>query len=286
MIIKDKIFVVTGGYGFLGSHLIADIIDNGGIVKAIGRDVKKMLALKDLYGDSIEIFLGDIKNINDVTPLITEEVTGVFHLAAFKYVGAAEERVLDCISTNIIGTINVLETSAKCGVEFVMGVTGAAAVQVSGTYGATKMLNEKLFFYYQKEYSGTKFRILRYGNILYSTGSVLCKWKNLISRGEPITITDGGATRFFSTIEEAVQLIYDCIDKSQDFRPYIPQLKAITIDALLMAMILKYKPANTEVKINRIGMQVGENKHEKVHEHGANSSECEQFTLEEILKII
>jgi hypothetical protein len=53
-----------------------------------------------------------------------------------------------------------------------------------------------------------------------------------------------------------------------------------------MAMILKYKPANTEVKINRIGMQVGENKHEKVHEHGANSSECEQFTLEEILKII
>jgi len=53
-----------------------------------------------------------------------------------------------------------------------------------------------------------------------------------------------------------------------------------------MAMLLKYKSANTEVKINRIGMQIGENKHERVHETGANSSECEQFTLDEILKII
>ena len=286
MIVKNKIYVVTGGYGFLGSNLIANIIGNGGLVKAIGKDVKKMLTLKDKYGDSIEIFVGDIKNVNHVLPLITEEVTGVFHLAAFKYVGAAEERVLDCINTNIIGTINVLDVSAKSGVEFVMGVTGAAAVRVSGTYGATKMLNEKLFFYYQKEYLDTKFRILRYGNILYSTGSVLCKWKDLISRGETITITDGGATRFFSTIEEAVQLIYDCINKSQDFQPYVPNLKAISIDALLMAMLLKYKPANTEVKINRIGMQIGENKHERVHETGANSSECEQFTLDEILKII
>jgi len=286
MIAKDKIYVVTGGYGFLGSNLIANIISNGGLVKAIGKDVKKMLTLKDKYGDSIEIFVGDIKNIDDVIPLITKDVTGVFHLAAFKYVGEAEKKVVECINSNVNGTINVLNISAKCGVEFVVGITGAAAVQVSGTYGATKMLTEKLFFNYQKEYPDIKFRILRYGNILYSTGSVLCKWKDLICRGEEITITDGGATRFFSTIDEAIQLIYDCIDKSVDFQPYVPNLKAITIDALLLAMIIKYKPVDSEIKINRIGMQVGENKHERVHEYGANSSECEQFTLDEILKII
>lgn len=286
MIVEDKIFVVTGGYGFLGSNLIADIIDKGGIVKTIGKDVNKMLALKHLYCDSIEIFLGDIKNINDVIPLITKEVIGVFHLASFKYVCDAEKKVVECINSNIIGTMNVLEISAKCGVEFVMGVTGAAAVQVSGTYGATKMLNEKLFFNYQKEYLNTKFRILRYGNILYSTGSVLCKWKDLIGRGETVMITDGDASRFFSTIEEAVQLIYECVDQSVDFKPYIPKLKAISINNLLNAMIIKYKPNDVDIKINKIGMQVGENKYEKTDENGLNSSESEQFTLEEILKII
>ena len=286
MIVKDKTYVVTGGYGFLGSSLIADIIARGGIVRTIGKNVDKLNELKNLYGNSIEIFVGDIKNVEDVVPLITKEVNGVFHIAAFKYVGEAEKRVIECINSNIIGTMNILEISARCGVGFVMGVTGAAAVRVSGTYGATKMLTEKLSFHYQKEYPSTKFRILRYGNILYSTGSVLCKWKDSIIRGETITITDGGATRFFSTIDEAVQLIYDCIEKSVDFKPYVPQLKAISIDALLMAMLLKYKPIDIEVKINKIGMQIGENKHERVNETGADSSECEKFTLEEILKII
>jgi UDP-N-acetylglucosamine 4,6-dehydratase len=286
MIIKGKIFVVTGGYGFLGSNLIADIINKGGKVKTIGKDRDKLHVLKDKYGDSIEIVVGNIKHILCVEELITPDVTGVFHLAAFKYVGDAEKKVVECINSNIIGTMNVLSVSAKSGVEFVMGVTGAAAVQVSGTYGATKMLTEKLFFNYQREYPSTKFRIIRYGNILYSTGSVLCKWKDLICNGETITITDGGATRFFSTIEEAVQLIYDCINNSVDYKPYVPKLKAITIDALLLAMIIKYKPANAEIKINKIGMQVGENKHEKIQEDGLNSSESEQFTFDEIMKII
>lgn len=286
MTIKDKIFVVTGGYGFLGSNLIADIINKGGKVKTIGKDRDKLHALKDKYGDSIEIVVGNIKHILCVEKLITPDVTGVFHLAAFKYVSDAEKKVVECINSNIIGTMNVLNVSAKSGVEFIMGVTGAAAVQVSGTYGATKMLTEKLFFNYQKEYPNTKFRIIRYGNILYSTGSVLCKWKDLICNGETITITDGGATRFFSTIEEAVQLIYDCIDNSVDNKPYVPKLKAITIDALLLAMIIKYKPANAEIKINKIGMQVGENKHEKIQEDGLNSSESEHFTFDEIIRII
>lgn len=286
MIIENKIFVVTGGYGYLSSHLIDDIINKNGKVRTIGRNKYKLNMLKKKYGNSIEIFIGDIKKIKNVKVLITKEVTGVFHLAAFKYVTDAEKKVIECINSNIIGTMNILKISAKCGIEFVMGVTGAAAVQVSGTYGATKMLNEKLFFYYQTKYLNTKFRILRYGNILYSTGSVLCKWKDLISKGETITVTDGNASRFFSTIDEAIQLIYNCVDQSIDFKPYIPKLKSITINNLLSAMIVKYKPINIEIKINKIGMQIGENKHEKIQENGLNSFESEHFTLDEILEII
>lgn len=286
MKIKGKIFVVTGGYGFLGSNLIDDIINKGGKIRTIGKDETKLLCLKEKYVDSIEIFVGDIKNIDDIKSLITKEVTGVFHLAAFKYVGDAENKVMECINSNVFGTMNVLDVSVKCGVKFIMGVTGAAAVRVSGTYGATKMLNEKLFFYYQKQYPKIKFRILRYGNILYSTGSVLCKWKDLIINGETVTITDGGATRFISTIKEAIKLIYDCVDYSIHYTPYTPKLKAITMDALLLAMIIKYKPINKDIKINKIGMQLGENKHERTTEEGLDSSESEQYTLDEILKII
>lgn len=286
MIIKNKIFVVTGGYGFLGSNLIADIISKGGKIRTIGRNMSKLLILKEKYGESIEIFHGDIKNLEEVSMLITKEVTGVFHLAAFKYVGGAENNVIECINSNIIGTMNILNISAKRKVEFIMGVTGAAAVQVSGTYGATKMLNEKLFFNYQKEYSNIKFRILRYGNILYSTGSVSCKWRDLISRGESIVITDGDATRFFSTIEESIQLVYDCINNSTDFKPYMPILKSISINDLLQAMIIKYKPIDANININKIGMQIGENKHEKIDENGLNSFESKHITIEELLNII
>lgn len=286
MIIKNKIFVVTGGYGFLAKNLIASIINEGGTVKTIGRNLTKMNELKSMYGDSIDIFIGDIKNHNDVLNLITEDVTGVFHLAAFKYVSDAEKKVVECINTNVIGTMNILDVSAKNKITFVMGITGAAAVQVSGTYGATKLLTERLFFNYQKEYPDTKFRILRYGNILYSTGSVLCKWKDAISRGETITVTDGEATRFFSTIDEAVSLIYNCIDLSEDFKPYIPDLKSVSINELLNVMIFKYKPNNTIININNIGMQIGENKHEKVDENGFNSLESKHFTFNELLNII
>ena len=121
---------------------------------------------------------------------------------------------------------------------------------------------------------------------MYSTGSVLCKWKDLISNGEPITITDGDATRFFSTIDESIQLIHECIEQSKDFEPYVPKLKAIKINDLLRAMIIKYKPEDVDIIIHEIGLQLGENKHEKVSENGLDSSEAEQFTISEILKIL
>jgi len=286
MIEKNKTYVVTGGYGFLGSHLIDDIILKGGRVATIGRNWVELGKLQAKYGNSFSYLVGDIKDIELVRSLITNKVTGVFHLAAYKYVGEAENNVLECINSNVIGTMNILEVSAESKVQFVIGITGAAAVQVSGTYGATKMLNEKLFFEYQRLHRDIRFRVLRYGNILYSTGSVLCKWKKSILNNETITITDGDATRFFLTITEAVQLIYDSLNSPIDFAPYIPKLKSITINGLLMAMINKYRSNGKDIKVNIIGIENGNNKHEKIEENGLSSAESEHFTYEEIFKLI
>jgi UDP-N-acetylglucosamine 4,6-dehydratase/UDP-glucose 4-epimerase len=167
----------------------------------------------------------------------------------------------------------------------VLGVSTAAAVQISSVYGATKMLMERLFNQYQTENPNTKFRTIRFDNILYSTGSVTSKWRDLIKNGKEITVTDSEATRFFSEIEETIDWIFECLD-STDSKPYVPNMKSMSIGNLLSAMITKYCPKDTTIHINKIGLQKGENKHEKMNENGPYSNEVEQYTIEEILKKI
>lgn len=284
-IIKDKTYCVTGGGGFMGSHLVERIISEGAIVKTIGINTNELSTLKEKYGNKIETLQGDIKDINNVRQLITKEIVGVFHLAGFKYVGLSEKQTKECVSANVIGTMNVLEISTEQNVEFVLGISTAAAVQISSVYGATKMLMERLFNQYQVENPNIKFRTIRFDNILYSTGSVTSKWKDLIIKGQDITITDGEATRFFSEIGETINLIFECLD-SDSPKPYVPNMKSMSIGNLLSAMITKYSPKDSIITINRIGLQKGENKHEKMDQNGLYSNEVEQYTIEEILKKI
>jgi len=284
-IIENKIYCVTGGGGFMGSHLVERIISEGAFVRTIGINLDELLILKNKYGDKIEIIQGDIKDIESVRQLITSGVLGVFHLAGFKYVGLSEKQTKQCISANVIGTMNVLDVSVEQNVEFVLGVSTAAAVQISSVYGATKMLMERLFNQYQTENSNIKFRTIRFDNILYSTGSVTSKWKNLIMNGQDITVTDLEATRFFSDINETIDLIFECLD-SDSSKPFIPNIKSMSIGNLLLAMITKYSPKESNINIVKIGLQKGENKHEKMSENGPYSNEIEQYNIEEIIKKI
>jgi UDP-N-acetylglucosamine 4,6-dehydratase/5-epimerase len=286
MIKKNKIYVITGACGFLGKELTKRVISQGGLVKTMCLNEEDSINIKKEFGDSIETIIGDIKNGDLVNELITKDVEGVFHLAAFKYVGLAETETLDCINSNVMGTINVLNSSANSSVDFVLCTSTAAAVNVSGVYGASKMLMEKLFHQYQRENENIKFRIIRYGNIIYSTGSVLCKWKDAIINNKDVIITDEDSTRFFTTLEESVDLIYDCLLTSIDSSPYIPNIKSMRMGDMLGALIYKYSNIDYTPSIKIIGLQLGENKHEILSETGLNSSEVEKFTKEEIIKLI
>lgn len=269
----------------MGNHLVERIISEGAFVRTIGINPDELTILKNKYGDKIITIQGDIKDLDNVRQLITPDVLGVFHLAGFKYVGLSEKQTKQCISANVIGTMNILEISTEQNVEFVLGVSTAAAVQISSVYGATKMLMERLFNQYQNENPDIKFRTIRFDNILYSTGSVTSKWKDLIMKGQDITVTDDEATRFFSDIEETIDLIFECLD-SDSSKPFVPNMKSMSIGNLLTAMITKYRPKETLININRIGLQKGENKHEKMNENGPYSNEVEQYTIEEILRKI
>jgi len=280
---KNKLYLITGAGGFLGKELVKKVLEQGGNVRAVGRDEGTLIYLKDKY-PKIEIHTGDISDPFE-TRQAMRGVNAVFHLAAFKHVGLAEKFSRECTKTNILGSLNILDASLHQDLDFVLGISTDKAAQVSGVYGATKLLMERLFLQYEQLNPNCEYRIVRYGNVLYSTGSVLCKWKDLIQQGKSVIVTEPEATRFFWTVADAIQLIEDCMQNSTDSTPYCPTMKSMRIKDLLNAMILKYSnDQNIEIKI--IGLQPGENMHEKVLEEGPYSNEVEHFTVEEILTLI
>lgn len=283
-IIKNKLYLVTGGSGFLGTPLCQRILSAGGKVRVLARDEGKLIELKQLC-PSVEILTGDISDPFEVRQAM-KDVDGVFHLAASKHVGIAESQVRECIKTNTLGSMYILEESLRTKPDFVLSVSTDKAAQVVGVYGATKLLMERLSGQFEKINPDTKYRIVRYGNVLYSTGSVLCKWKKLLQEGKEVIVTDGSATRFFWTVDQALDLIEGCMKNAVNTKAYCPDMKSMTINDLLTAMSHKYLPKGMELKIKSIGLQPGENLHEKVMEEGPYSNECDKYTIEEIKELI
>lgn len=282
---RNKTYLVTGGAGFLGQELIARLEAAGCTnIVTMSRNEGKLVALKEKF-PFVKIIPGDLSD-----PYCAEKavqgVDAIFHLAAFKHVGLAEQNVRECVLGNVTGTSNILELTRKYPIDFILGISTDKAAQVSGVYGATKLLHERLFSDYEKINPTTKYRTVRYGNVLYSTGSVLCKWKDRLQNNEELIITDPEATRFYWTVDQAIDLIFDCLDQAQDSKPYVPEMKSMSVGDLLEAMIRKYLPEGNVPKVKTIGLQPGENFHEVIIEGGLNSSEVERFTIEEIMELV
>lgn len=281
---KDKLYLITGGSGFLGVPLCERVLKMGGRVRTLARDEGKLVELQQKYPD-VEILTGDIADKFEVKQAM-KGVTGVFHLAACKHVGIAEVQVRECVKSNTIGSMNILDESLETKPEFVLGVSTDKAAQVAGVYGASKLLMERLFGQFERLNEDTAYRIVRYGNVLYSTGSVLCKWKDLLSEGKGVIITDPEATRFFWTVDQAVDLIFDCLETAKTFEPHITKMKSIQMGDLLQAMGNKYLPEGCKLTVKEIGLQPGENKHEIITSEGLDSSKSERFTVNEIMEVI
>lgn len=281
---EGKLYLVTGATGFLGEHLTERILELGGRVRAFSRNEGKLIVLKQ-KNPSVEIYTGDVSDWFEVKQAMLG-VDAVFHLAASKHVGLAEKYSRECTKTNVIGSLNILEESLQQNFDFVIGISTDKAAQVSGVYGATKLLMERLFLQCEKLNPNTKYRIVRYGNVLYSTGSVLCKWKDLLLEGKQVIVTEPKATRFFWTREQAVDLIFSCLESANDSAPWVPEMKSMEIGDLLTAMAEKYLPEDKKLDVKYIGLQPAENMHEKILEEGPASDEVEKFTIEEIREII
>jgi UDP-N-acetylglucosamine 4,6-dehydratase/UDP-glucose 4-epimerase len=272
--------LITGATGFLGQELLKNIYKDFGEVniRVLSRNEGKLIELKQQY-PNIEIMTGCISD-EMICKRALQGIDKVYHLAAFKHVGQAEKQPYQCVNANLIGTINLLKHFK--GKDFIAISTDKAA-QVSGVYGASKLLMEEVIKEFAQVNEYINYRVVRYGNVLYSTGSVLCKWREALKHGGDVIVTSMDATRYFWTVEQAIELIFDCESNATSCEPYCPNMKAMSVGDLLAAMIRKYGKAG-EIKI--IGLQDGENLHEKITKDGLSSKDAEQFTIEEIIELI
>lgn len=304
--IEGKVFI-TGGSGTLGKAFIRRAFDEkwNCDITVFSRDPIKQLALKKEYPD-VNFILGDITDFSSLSLAIVGHDV-VIHMAAQKHIPTGEFNVMQTISVNLNGSINVAEACIQNMVKKCVGISTDKVVHSVNTYGATKYLMEKVFQEYA--FMGlTKFNLVRYGNVLGSTGSVIQVWREMEKEGM-VYATDPDMSRFWLTVDDAVDIILMALQTAiPSGSIVIPKCKAVAMN-MLAEYTLKTEPEYT-------GIRPGEKRYEELlgkeesrfasesmvddwiflaptttepidgKEWEFNSENCPQFTREEILKMI
>ena len=239
--LENKKILITGGTGSLGraltKRLLAEKVD---VIRIFSRNENKQVTMQSEFNDDrLRFLIGDVRDLPRLERAL-EGIDIVFHAAALKHVPIIEYNPFEAINTNVIGSRNVVEACLSENVDRVVGVGTDKAVSPLNTYGATKLLMEKLFTtasnYLDKDKHKTKFVSLRYGNVLGSSGSVIPKFIQQIKANEKITITDPDMTRFSITMDEALDFILDSTISGKGSEVFVPKLRAYKIDDVKVAL--------------------------------------------------
>ncbi|MEC4847624.1 MAG: SDR family NAD(P)-dependent oxidoreductase [Nitrosarchaeum sp.] len=235
--LKGKKILITGGTGSLGQALTKRLLKSEvDVIRIFSRNENKQVMMQsELNDDRLRYLIGDIRDAPRLQRAL-EDIDIVFHAAALKHVPVVEYNPFEAINTNVIGSRNVIEACLHEDVEIAVGVGTDKAVSPLNTYGATKLLMEKLFVtasnYLDKKRHKTKFIALRYGNVLGSSGSVIPKFIQQIKSKQKLTITSPEMTRFSITMEEALDFILSSTFAGKGSEIFVPKLKAYTIETV------------------------------------------------------
>ena len=229
-----KKVLITGGTGSLGQALTEHLLKkNVDTIRILSRNESKQIEMESNFNDDrLRFLLGDVRDAERLSRAF-EDVDIVFHAAALKHVQVIEYNPFEAIKTNVIGSQNVIDACLENNVSKAICVGTDKAVSPLNTYGATKLLMEKLFVtasnYLNKERHKTKFIALRYGNVLGSSGSVIPKFIEQIKNKKNITITDPNMTRFSITMDDALNFIVRAAELGKGSEIFLPKLRAYTI---------------------------------------------------------
>ncbi len=260
--LSDKTILITGGTGSFGKKFTKRILSEYNPKKIIiySRDeYKHYLMQKEFseYKENLRFFIGDVRDKERLYRALNG-VDIVIHAAALKHVPLMEYNPIEAIKTNIHGAMNIIDAAIDRGVKTVVALSTDKAVNPVNLYGATKLVSDKLFVsanaYSGKE--GTRFSVVRYGNVAGSRGSVIPFFMKLKEKGcKEFPITDFRMTRFWITLDEGVDLVFKAIKESKGGEIYVSKIPSFKVVDLAKAI-------SPEATLKEIGIREGEKLHE------------------------
>jgi UDP-N-acetylglucosamine 4,6-dehydratase len=280
---------ILGGTGSLGKAITRSLqnAEPSSEITIVSRDEHKHAAMKREF-PRCKFAIGDIRDISSIYPHIRGRDT-VFHVAALKHVDLMEDAPLECIKTNVWGTENVANAAINCGVKHVIFSSTDKAVDPINTYGYSKALSEKLLYKFNREQTGTKFSVYRWGNVLGSNGSAVPYFAETLLKQSRAYITHPEMTRFWLPLEWAVHYMLRTYQDAYIDRAMIPpNMKAAYVKDVIevVAEVLGVQIYT----LTETGIRPGEKLHEvmtSMHgEFNFSSDTAEKYSRQELRDLL
>jgi len=276
--IENKTILVTGGTGSFGNAVADKLLTlNPKQVIIFSRDEKKQFDMGNKYNDNrLRFVIGDVRDKETINYAM-KGVDLVFHAAALKQVPSCEFFPMEAIRTNALGAYNVCNAAIDNNVEKVVVLSTDKAVYPMNVMGMTKALMERIMIAVSREKrSKTVLCGTRYGNVMYTRGSVIPFFVDLIKKGKPLKITDESMTRFMMSLDQSIDLIFYALTNGQDGEIYVRKSPAANIGDLAKAITSVFSYTGG---IEKIGIRPGEKKHEILvsQEELSRTEDCGEY---------
>lgn len=270
--LENSSILVTGGTGSFGNTFVPMTLakyDPKRIIIFSRDEMKQWEMAKEFEGDNrVRFFIGDVRD-KDRLHRALDGVDYVVHAAATKIVPTAEYNPFECVKTNITGAMNLVDACIDSGVKRVIALSTDKASSPANLYGATKLVSDKLFIA-GNSYSGgdgTRFAVVRYGNVMGSRGSVIPFFTSIRHKGV-LPITDERMTRFMISLEQGVELVWHAFEDMEGGEIYVKKIPSMKVTDVASVVA-------PEARQEMVGIRPGEKLHEQMI-----SEEDSYFTYE------
>lgn len=259
--LQNSSILITGGTGSFGHTFVPMTLAkyNPRRLVIYSRDEMKQWEMAKLYGndDRVRFFIGDVRDKDRLSRAL-KGIDYVVHAAATKIVPTAEYNPFECVKTNVLGAMNLIDACIDQGVKRVVALSTDKASSPANLYGATKLASDKLFIA-GNSYSGqqdSRFAVVRYGNVMGSRGSVIPFFMSIADKGT-LPITDERMTRFMITLEQGVELVWHAFDDMVGGEIYVKKIPSMNIMDIA-------KTVAPNAKCEMVGIRPGEKLHEQM----------------------
>ena len=259
--LENSTILITGGTGSFGHTFIPMTLEkfNPKKIVVFSRDEMKQWEMAKLFKDDprVRFMIGDVRD-KDRLYRVLDGIDYVVHAAATKIVPTAEYDPFECVKTNIMGAMNLIDACIDKGVKRIVALSTDKASAPSNLYGATKLTSDRLFVS-GNSYTGshnTKFSVVRYGNVMGSRGSVIPFFISIKGKKE-FPITDNRMTRFMISLEDGVELVWHAFDDMEGGEIYVKKIPSMKVTDVALAV-------DENTKQEEVGIRPGEKLHEQM----------------------